>query len=342
MTFTTVSTIGFGEVKALDTADRLFTMGIAVAGIGALFYTFSVGLDHLTSDAVRSARRRRRMQTRIDKLNGHCVLAGFGRVGREAAHELRQAGTPVVVLDLSAETVATAVNADFLGLAGDATDDQLLQAAGVVRARGLIVTTANDATNLYVILSARLLNPGLFIVSHAVDDATVPKLLPRWSQSRHQPLRHRQATTRPSHSQPACGRLLRDSTSPWPAGAPCCRPRIPIKRRRADGAVVARIGWHGGDRAGGAPGGPRSAITCSRLLAAGRGPRSRPGNRTAGGSHRAHSESSPDEGVRLVLRNAASDGPRQSRLCRRGNCRPRLSPPGRGSSRVARRALGRS
>jgi len=177
MTFTTVSTIGFGEVKPLDTAGRLFTMGIAVAGIGALFYTFSVGLDHLTSDAVRSARRGRRMQTRIDKLNGHCVLAGFGRVGREAAHELRQAGTPVVVLDPSAETVATAVNAGFLALTGDATDDQLLRAAGVSRARGLVVTTANDATNLYVILSARLLNPGLFIVSRAVDDATVPKLL---------------------------------------------------------------------------------------------------------------------------------------------------------------------
>jgi len=177
MTFTTVATIGFGEVKPLDTAGRLFTMAIAVAGIGALFYTFSVGLDHLTSDAVRSARRRRRMQTRIDKLQGHCVLAGFGRVGREAAHELLAAGTPVVVIDPSAEMVATAMNAGFLALHGDATDDQLLRAAGVSRARGLVVTTANDATNLYVILSARLLNPGLFIVSRAVDDATVPKLL---------------------------------------------------------------------------------------------------------------------------------------------------------------------
>jgi voltage-gated potassium channel len=90
MTFTTITTIGYGEVKPLDTVGRLFTMGIAVAGIGTLFDTFSgVGLDHLMSDAVRSARRKRRMQQRMDVLSGHCVLAGFGRVGRDAAIELR-------------------------------------------------------------------------------------------------------------------------------------------------------------------------------------------------------------------------------------------------------------
>ncbi len=177
MTFTTIATIGYGEVKPLDTAGRLFTMAIAVAGIGTLFYTFSVGLDHLTSDAVRSARRTRRMQQRIDSLSGHCVLAGYGRVGREAAHELRQAGTPVVVIDPSAETAAAAADAGFLVLTGDATDDAVLRAAGVSRAKGLVVTTDRDATNLYVILSARLLNAGLFIVSRAVDEGSAPKLL---------------------------------------------------------------------------------------------------------------------------------------------------------------------
>jgi voltage-gated potassium channel len=116
-------------------------------------------------------------QESIDLLSGHCVLAGFGRVGREAAHELRQAGTPVVVIDPSIETAAAAAEAGFLVLTGDATDDALLHAAGVSRARGLIVTTDRDATNLYVILSARLLNSALFIVSRAVDEGSGPKLL---------------------------------------------------------------------------------------------------------------------------------------------------------------------
>jgi hypothetical protein len=85
--------------------------------------------------------------------------------------------TPVVVIDPSVETAAAAAEAGFLVLTGDATDDALLHAAGVSRARGLVVTTDRDATNLYVVLSARLLNSALFIVSRAVDEASVPKLL---------------------------------------------------------------------------------------------------------------------------------------------------------------------
>src|SRR5215510_5567195 len=101
MTFTTVATIGYGEVKPLDDAGRIFTIAIAITGIGALFYTFSVGLDHLTSDSIRQSRRKRRMQERIDRLERHFVVAGYGRVGREAASELTQAGVPVVVVDPS-------------------------------------------------------------------------------------------------------------------------------------------------------------------------------------------------------------------------------------------------
>jgi voltage-gated potassium channel len=177
MTFTTVATIGYGEVKHLDDAGRIFTMAIAVTGIGSLFYTFTVGLDHLTSDTVRQSRRRRRMQERIDKLERHFVVAGYGRVGREAAHELHQARVPVVVVDPEASMGRLAAEAGFLVLQGDAAEDAVLERAGIERARGLVVTTANDATNLHVILSARLLNPTLFIASRAADEVMVPKLL---------------------------------------------------------------------------------------------------------------------------------------------------------------------
>ncbi len=177
MTFTTVATIGYGEVRPLDDAGRIFTIAIAVTGIGSLFYTFSVGLEHLTSDSVRQSRRKRRMQERIDKLERHFVVAGYGRVGREAAHELHQARVPVVVVDPGPAVGRLAAEAGLLVLEGDAADDAVLERAGIKRARGLVVTTANDATNLYVILSARLLNPNLFIASRAVDEFSVPKLL---------------------------------------------------------------------------------------------------------------------------------------------------------------------
>lgn len=177
MTFTTVATIGYGEVKPLDDAGRLFTMAIAVTGIGSLFYSFTVGLDHLTSDAIRQSRRKRRMQERIDGLERHFVVAGYGRVGREAAHELQQAGAQVVVVDTGPAVGRVATEAGFLVLEGDAAEDAVLERAGIRRARGLVVTTANDATNLYVVLSARLLNPHLFIASRAVDEVSAPKLL---------------------------------------------------------------------------------------------------------------------------------------------------------------------
>jgi voltage-gated potassium channel len=177
MTVTTITTIGYGEVKPLDTAGRLFTIGVAIAGIGAFFYTFSVVMDHLVAVGLADPRGRRRMERRIADLSGHVILAGLGRVGRQAAQELASARMPFVVLDPSPEAARAAEERGYLVLAGDATEDAVLERAGIRRARGLIATTANDATNMYIVLSARVLNPDLLIVSRAADDASVPKLL---------------------------------------------------------------------------------------------------------------------------------------------------------------------
>lgn len=117
------------------------------------------------------------MQKAIDALTGHFVLAGMGRVGREAAAEFTAAGEPWVLVDPDEAIVKAAVERGALAIQGDATEDEVLRRVGLDRARGLVVTTANDATNLYVVLTARLLNPRLYIVSRAVDDATVPKML---------------------------------------------------------------------------------------------------------------------------------------------------------------------
>lgn len=176
MTFITITTIGFQEVHPLDTGGRVLTMAVAAGGIGSLFYTFTVSLDWAASDEVRAARRNRKMQKAIDQLVGHYVVAGFGRVGREATTELIHDGAQVLVVDPSDENIARAIDRGVPALKGDATDDATLRAAGITRAKGLIVTTDSDATNLYVVLSARLLSPTIFIASRAVDDLSVPKL----------------------------------------------------------------------------------------------------------------------------------------------------------------------
>lgn len=176
MTFTTVTTIGFGEVHPLGGAGRALTMVVAAGGIGSLFYSFTVTLDWLSSGEIQVARRKRKMRNQIGELSGHVILAGFGRVGREAARELQENGKHLVVIDVTDDHIATAAELGFLHIKGDASDDEVLRSAGIDRAQGLIATTANDATNLYVVMSARSLAPKLFVVSRAVDGNAVAKL----------------------------------------------------------------------------------------------------------------------------------------------------------------------
>ncbi len=176
MTFITITTVGFGEVRPLGTEGRLLTMAISASGIGSLFYSFTVLLDFATSDQARAERRRRKMQKDIDALSGHFIVAGLGRVGREAVSEFREAKVPFVVVDPSEAGALWCEEHGCLFLRADATDDAVLQRAGITRARGLVVTTSDDATNLYVVLSARLLNPKLFIASRAADASSIPKL----------------------------------------------------------------------------------------------------------------------------------------------------------------------
>ena len=177
MTVTTITTIGYGEVKPLTGAGRVFTMIIAFVGIGSLFYTFSVVMESLVARRIADPAGRRRMARKIEELSGHVIVAGLGRVGRQAARELQEAGTTFTIIDPSAAAGRAAEERGYLLLPGDATEDTVLERAGIHRARGLIVTTANDATNMYIVLSARVLNPALHIVTRAVDEASVTKLI---------------------------------------------------------------------------------------------------------------------------------------------------------------------
>lgn len=177
MTIITITTIGYGEVIHLDEAGRIFTMFVAITGVGSLFYSLTVIMDYLVGSRLLDPLGERKMQKEIDRLQGHIIIAGLGRVGKQAVAEIQAARFSFVIIDPHPEAQHYALQHDGLFIQGDASDDSVLEKAGIQRAYGMIVTTGDDANNLYIVLSARVLKPDLFIVSRAVDDASVPKLI---------------------------------------------------------------------------------------------------------------------------------------------------------------------
>jgi voltage-gated potassium channel len=176
MTAITITTIGYGEIHKLNTFGRLWAVIVAFVGIGSLFYTFSVVMEFLVSRQFAISRGET-LQHKIDHLKDHVILAGFGRVGRQAALELKEAKVPFVVVDTQGTARDFADTHGFLYYDGDASKDEVLEKVGIKRATGIIVTTGSDASNTYIVLSARVLNPTLQIVSRAVDEDSVSKLL---------------------------------------------------------------------------------------------------------------------------------------------------------------------
>jgi len=167
MTVITLTTVGFREVEPLTEAGRVWTMVLAVAGVGLIFGSVGIVAEYLVVEATSGRREAKRMADEVNKLSGHYILCGYGRVGHTVARELVHSGLKVVVIDILPESLARARREGFLEVEGDATEEATLRAAGIERARGLITTIDSDAHNVYVILSARALNPGLFVVARA-------------------------------------------------------------------------------------------------------------------------------------------------------------------------------
>jgi voltage-gated potassium channel len=167
MTIITLTTVGFREVEPLTEAGRVWTMALAVAGVGLIFGSVGIVAEYLVVEATSGRREAQRMAAEVNKLSGHYILCGYGRVGHTVALELVHSGLKVVVIDILPESLARARREGFLEVEGDATEEATLRAAGIERARGLITTIDSDAHNVYVILSARSLNPKLFVVARA-------------------------------------------------------------------------------------------------------------------------------------------------------------------------------
>ena len=177
MTVITLTTVGFREVQPLADAGRIWTMVLSIVGVGLIFGTVGIVAEYLVVEATSGRREAERMVQAVNKLSGHYILCGYGRVGLTVARELVHSGLKVVVIDILPESLARARREGFLEVEGDATEEATLRAAGIERARGLITTIDSDAHNVYVILSARAMNPDLFVVARANTEDSEARLM---------------------------------------------------------------------------------------------------------------------------------------------------------------------
>lgn len=178
MTIITMTTVGYGETNPLDSSGRLFTIGLLIASIGIAGYAISIIATFVVEGEFARIIRERRMDHRIAHLEHHIILCGGGRIGKYIAHEFAQTQTPFVLIERDREVLQAALDLvpDTPYIQADATQDETLQLAGIARANGLVAALGDDKENVFLVLTARALNPRLRIVARAVDETSTSKL----------------------------------------------------------------------------------------------------------------------------------------------------------------------
>jgi voltage-gated potassium channel len=177
MTVITLATVGYGETHPLSNAGRLFTMILIMVGLSTFIYGVSTITAFFIEGELGGYLRRKKMANKIEKLEGHYIICGSGEVGRYIIEELYKTKREFVVIEDNPENLAKLKeNDEILCLAGDPAEDEILLSAGIQRAKGLVTALAEDPDNLFVVISAKSLNPGLRVVSRAVDEASAKKL----------------------------------------------------------------------------------------------------------------------------------------------------------------------
>jgi voltage-gated potassium channel len=176
MTLTTVTTVGYEEVHPLGLTGRIFTMTVIVGGVGTALYSIGIFGELLVEGHLARYARMRGMERRIAGLRDHFIVCGYGRIGSQVTAEFAHLGTPFVVVDNNPAPLERLRTADLLFVEGDATSDEALIAAGILRAKGLVSAVDSDERNVFITLTARALNPSLFIVARSSFPDSAEKL----------------------------------------------------------------------------------------------------------------------------------------------------------------------
>ncbi len=176
MTIITVTTVGFMEVRPLDMESKIFTIILIICSVFIFAFAISIITEYILSRSSLQLLKIRQVKNKIKHLENHTIVCGFGRNGMQAAERLKEYKRPFVVVENDHEIIEKYED-KILFVEGDANEDAVLKMAGVERAENLIVALPNDAANLFVVLSARQLNPHLFIISRASLATSQKKLL---------------------------------------------------------------------------------------------------------------------------------------------------------------------
>ncbi len=176
MTVITLSTVGFGETNPLGERGRIFTITLILMGVLTIGYIVNTFTEALIGGYFVEGRRIRLQRSLVESLTQHYLICGFGRIGRQIAEEFAAEKAPFIVVDSSAEQVAIAQDAGYIAIQADATLDETLIKMGIAQATCLVAALPSDAENLYIILSAKTLNPSLRAIARASNEEAVQKL----------------------------------------------------------------------------------------------------------------------------------------------------------------------
>lgn len=166
MTVITLSTVGYGEVVPLSPAGRVLTMVLIVVGMTVVFAAVGAWVRVLFEGEMENALGRRRLQKMLREMSGHFIICGYGRFGRRLVEELRERGESFVVIDHSSD-----LPPEIVALKADATEENVLKEAGIGRAKALLAALPSDADNVYITLTAKELNPSIFVVSRCEQES---------------------------------------------------------------------------------------------------------------------------------------------------------------------------
>jgi voltage-gated potassium channel len=176
-TVMTLTTIGYGDFAPKTHGGMLFTVTLVVSGVGTMLYTVGLVAQTMVEGRLMNLMGRGRMEKTIEKMSNHYIICGCGRIGMLIARELHAEKVPFVVMDNNAEAIQRVQDEGFVYFRGDATHDKCLIGAGIKRARGIVCVLPSDAQNLYVILTAKELNPKIWILSRSEEEASEHRLL---------------------------------------------------------------------------------------------------------------------------------------------------------------------
>ena len=176
-TISTISTVGYGDFVPETSGGRFFTIFLIIFGVGTMLYTAGLFAETMFEGRLRLILGRGKLERAIARLHNHYIICGCGRIGYLISRELTEAKVPFVVVDNNQDVLQKIEDDGFIYYKGDATEDKTLIGAGIKRAKGVVCVLPTDAENLYVILTAKELNPDLFVLSRSEEESSESRLM---------------------------------------------------------------------------------------------------------------------------------------------------------------------